>query len=278
VEEVSAVRRGDAPAVARSLEITFADLVERYLAQHEAEDVTIARLRTQLRPATAVFGDRPIRTLQPDELGAWKKTLTGNRHHVFRALKQVLAQAERWEWIDKSPARYVKNPKPKAPEITPFRSWAELDAIAEELDPRYAAIPSFAAGTGLRPEEWLALTRADLDRAAGVVHVRRVYSQGHLKECAKTSRQRAVSRSASASSTPSKLTRRDSIHPCCSPLLAAATSSLESGGSGTGSQRFELPASPTGGFTITGTATRRGALRPASRCSRCPGGWAPLSR
>jgi len=110
----------------------------------------------------------------------------GNRHHAFRAVKQVLAQAERWEWIEKSPARHVKNPKPKAPEIEPLASWAEID----ELDPRFAAIPIFAVGTGLRPEEWLALTRADLDRAEGVVHVRRVYSQGRHKECAKTSRQR----------------------------------------------------------------------------------------
>jgi hypothetical protein len=119
LDEVAAFRRGDGSAVARAEEITFAQLAERYLAAHEADDVTIARLRSQLSTAVATFGERPIRSLRPDELAAWRKTI-GNRHHVFRAVKQVLAQAERWEWLEKSPARHIANPKPKAPEIQPF--------------------------------------------------------------------------------------------------------------------------------------------------------------
>ena len=61
-----------------------------------------------------------------------------------------------------------------------------MQAIADELDPRYAAIPVFAVGTGLRPEEWAALERRDLDREAGLVHVRRRFSGGQLKEGGKT--------------------------------------------------------------------------------------------
>ena len=62
--------------------------------------------------------------------------------------------------------------------------------IAAELHPRFAAIRVFAPGTGLRPEKCIALERRDLDRAAGVVTVERVYSQRRLKPCAKSSRQR----------------------------------------------------------------------------------------
>jgi integrase len=190
VVEVEALRRGDAIALARVEEITFADLADRFLAAHEVDPATLAKLRTQLVAARSRFGDRPIRTLRPDELAAWRKNLPGNHHHLFRAVKQVLTQAERWGWIEQNPARHVKNPKPKAPEIQPFADWPEVEAIAAELGPRFAAIPIFAVGTGLRPEEWIALERRDLDRAEGVVHVRRVYTQGVLKECAKTNRQR----------------------------------------------------------------------------------------
>jgi integrase len=144
-----------------------------------------------LKHATATFGDRELRTLRPDELAAWRRGISeGVRSDVFRALRQVLEQAARWGWIESNPAQHIRNPKPKRPEIEPFTSWEELEAVAAELDPRWSAIPLFAAGTGLRPEELFALERRDLDREANIVTVERVYSQGRLKACAKTSRQR----------------------------------------------------------------------------------------
>jgi integrase len=62
----------------------------------------------------------------------------------------------------------------------------EIESIAAELRPAYRPLPAFAAATGLRPEEWQALERRDVDRAAGVLSVRRTVSGGEVVELAKT--------------------------------------------------------------------------------------------
>jgi integrase len=85
-------------------------------------------------------------------------------------------------------AKLVPNPEPKRREAEVFGSWEELERLAEELPPERRSLPILVAGTGLRPEEWIALTRADVDTKAGVLHVRRVYTDGQVKEYGKQSR------------------------------------------------------------------------------------------
>jgi integrase len=88
--------------------------------------------------------------------------------------------------IDVNPAELgVDNPSPRRREQRPFESWAELDAVAAQLSPRYRPMVIFAAATGLRPAEWLALERRDLDLEAQVVYVHRSFTKGRLK-CPKT--------------------------------------------------------------------------------------------
>ena len=69
-----------------------------------------------------------------------------------------------------------------------FGSWEELVRVGEELAPERRSLPVLVAGTGLRPEEWLALERRDLDLKAGVLHVRRVYTDGRVKDVGKQER------------------------------------------------------------------------------------------
>src|SRR5438128_6791415 len=88
--------------------------------------------------------------------------------------------------IDVNPAKLgVDNPTPRRKEQRPFESWAELDAVVATLPPRYGPMVLFADATGLRPAEWLALERRDVDREARVVYVRRSFTKGRLK-CTKT--------------------------------------------------------------------------------------------
>ncbi len=92
--------------------------------------------------------------------------------------------------MSRNPAKLAgRNPKPAPRTIRAF-SFDELDAIAAELPMMYRALPAFAAATGLRPEEWQALERRDVDRAREVVRVGRTVSSGEVVELAKTERSR----------------------------------------------------------------------------------------
>ena len=63
----------------------------------------------------------------------------------------------------------------------------------------------FAAATGLRPGEWIALEQRDIDRAARVVYVRRAFRNGRIK-CPKTEGSvRAVPLQAIALDAPEQL-------------------------------------------------------------------------
>src|SRR3989442_5316107 len=60
--------------------------------------------------------------------------------------------------LDSNPAKVgVDNPTRRRKEQRPFESWAELEALAEAIGPRYGPMILFAAATGLRPAEWIAL-------------------------------------------------------------------------------------------------------------------------
>jgi integrase len=121
------------------------------------------------------------------ELATWQAKLPErSRYGIVQALRQALEAAVRWGYITRNPAKLAGRNRQEPPRSVRAFSRAELDAITAELLPIYAPLPIFAAATGLRPEEWQALQRHDLDRRAGVLNVLRTVSDGEVVELAKT--------------------------------------------------------------------------------------------
>jgi integrase len=163
--------------------LTFVELVEVYLAQHDVQPVTIEKLRWLLSKAITVFGDRRIGEITSQEIAEWRMNLSpGYRFEATQAVRQVLGRAVVWGMLDVNPAKVgVDNPPPRRKEQHPFESWEELEAVAVALGPRYGAMILFAAATGLRPAEWVALEWRDIDRDERVAYVRRSYTRRELK-------------------------------------------------------------------------------------------------
>lgn len=163
--------------------LTLDELVETYLAQHDVQPVTIEKLRYLLRKATAVFGERTIGELTSQEIAEWRMQISpGYRFEATQALRQVLHRAVAWGMIEVNPAKVgVDNPVRRRKEQHPFESWAELEAVAAAIGRRYGPMILFAAATGLRPAEWIALEKRDVDREERVVYVRRSFTRRELK-------------------------------------------------------------------------------------------------
>ncbi|MGH3006527.1 MAG: tyrosine-type recombinase/integrase [Gaiellaceae bacterium] len=180
-------------ALAPLPELTLAELVDLYLERHAAtrRGRTIRSLRERLVHATRAYGDVPLRELERMSGADWQARLPErSRYGIVQALRQTLEAAVRWGYIGRNPAKLAgPNPQPTPRPVRAF-TLAEVDAIAAELSPAYQPLPAFAAATGLRPEEWAALERRDVDRAAGVAAVRRTVSDGEVVELGKTSASR----------------------------------------------------------------------------------------
>src|SRR3989440_6349509 len=187
--------------------LTLAELVETYLAQHDVQPVTIEKLRYLLSKATAVFGDRKVGELTSQEIAEWRMRLSpGYRFEATQALRQVLHPAVAWGMIEVDPAKVgVDNPVRRRKEQHPFESWAGLEAVAEAIRPPDGPMVLFAAATGLRPAEWIALEKRDIDRTERVVYVRRSFTHRELKITKTEASTRAVPLQARALEAPDRL-------------------------------------------------------------------------
>jgi integrase len=164
VDQIAALRRGDVVPT-RDRPQTVDELLDLFLEKHgrTLDPLTVRKMTAHFRKVREEFADRHPDTLRRIELEDWRESLPpGSRHGVFRIFRQALTWGVARGLVERNASDGIRNPKRNRHErrpVTPFESWDEVDAVAAELDPRYAVIPIFAVGTGLRPEEWCGLHR-----------------------------------------------------------------------------------------------------------------------
>lgn len=159
-------------------EITFDALADRWIGVYDASTATRKRVASQVALMRAEFGRSQVRKITPEQVAAWRLTLSdGQRHQTHGVLRQVLEAAIRWGYLASNPARSVPNPQPKRAEVAYLRDWEQVDRIVAELDDASGALVIFAVGTGLRPAEWSAIRASDVDHDRRIVRVERSWTE-----------------------------------------------------------------------------------------------------
>jgi integrase len=160
---------------------TYGELVERFMDQYVARSAPWKR--EMLSYSVRAFGVVPVRELLPDRIGAWINTQTHlapkTRRHILESMRQVLGAGVEWGYLPQNPARSsaIRPPRQVSGKIRPFESWDEVHRVAQATG-RYEALVRFGCAAGLRPEEWIPLTWADIDIDGRVVVVNKVCLDG----------------------------------------------------------------------------------------------------
>ena len=167
-------------------------------------------------------------------------------------------------------------PQP-ADELQPFTA-EQIDALVLELGPAYGLLVVFAAETGLRTNEWVALERRDLDRAGRAVTVQRRYADGVLTPFPKTQRsRRRVPLSARALAALEALPPRLDT-PLLFPAPAGGYLQLANWRSREWYQALDAAGLEREAPTTCAIRSRPRLSPPASRRSSWPASWARRSR
>ena len=264
----------------RAMTLTLGEWVEEYLDTHQGERVTIAKLRWLLGKATAELGEVRLAELSPEQVCAWRLTVPeGHRFEATQALRQVLNRAVCVEADRRQPGQARAESRPALPGAAAVRflGAAPVARRAARADPRADGSCS-PPRPGFDPPSCSRSSSGDVDRAAGVVQIRRAYANGRVKHTKTRLSRRAVPLQAIASRRSTSFGRGKTA--CCSSRTrAAATSTSATSTVGTGSPfRKRLGSSRCATSTTCATPTPPSRSAPACRCSPSRASWARASR
>jgi integrase len=175
------------PAAGR---IAFSDWAERWLTTTAALRANTRKdyrtlLRNQVLPA---FGDMTLVSIDALAVQEWVAELVAGGLSAKRArkahqvLSQILASAVDGGRLPRNVAAGMKLPRVQRREMH-FLTAAQVEALAAAIAPPYGVPVRFAAYTGLRPCEFVALKVKRLDLLCGTVRVAEAAPEvaGHLE-------------------------------------------------------------------------------------------------
>jgi len=174
---------------------------------------TWAEMNADLKPSTRssyealvrlyilpTFGTTRLANVTRGKVQAWMSGLRaagvgpGTVRNAYRALARMLGEAELSRLIPRNPAAGIRAPKSTKTDMK-FLTPAQVEQLAETIEPRYSALVFMAGYTGLRWGELAALRPKHLDLLRGTVDVREALSEvgGHLETVStKTGKERTV--------------------------------------------------------------------------------------
>src|SRR5215216_6776826 len=142
--------------------LTFRELVEEYLAQHDAEPETIEKLSWLLAKALRAFGGRRLPELRSQEIAAWRMTISpGHRFEATQALRAAAGTGSR-VGNDRLEPRQARSRQPAA---SAHRE-ATVRVMGATRRARWAARAAPRAGSAFRGRDRIAARRVDGARAA----------------------------------------------------------------------------------------------------------------
>jgi integrase len=176
-------------------DVTVDKLGEMYLESHTASERTLenyaAWLAAARKPvAEGGLGDMKVVDVAALDVAAWRKRQPErSAHYYHKALSQELAfgvKIAKVPGLMRNVAADVDNPRPKRREIAYFETWADVERVDDELVEWARGLVVVGSGTGMMPEEWIALRVRDVSIPFAAITIARAYSEGRLSEYGKT--------------------------------------------------------------------------------------------
>jgi integrase len=147
------------------------------------------------------FGVRKVGSITHESVQTWVNRLQRTHlsaatvHKAYRVLRTAMGDAVRLGSIAANPCTNIQLPRVPRHEMIVLTG-EEVAALAEKITPRYRMLVYFAAYTGCRAGEIVALRRKDIDLLRGVVQIRRSVKDVHgrlIEGDTKTHERRTIS-------------------------------------------------------------------------------------